>query len=124
MFYDKPRHLHIFMLQISCITDTIFLSLQSDNPNGGTINPLGIYLLISLFFVMTSMIEFAGITYIQRKNRLIGRNKVTHDGRLKRRGSFEMDQLAMKIDSVALVTFSLGYILFNYAYWTTNLILQ
>ena len=104
--------------------DTIFLSLQSDNPNGETINPLGIYLLISLFFVMTSMIEFAGITYIQRKNRLIGRNKVTNDGRLKRRGSFEMDQLTMKIDSVALVTFSLGYILFNYAYWTTNLMLH
>ena len=115
---------YIFMLQISCITDTIFLSLQSDNPNGETINQLGIYLLISLFFVMTSMIEFAGITYIQRKNRLIGRNKVTSDGRLIRRGSFEMDQLAMKIDSVALVIFSLGYILFNYAYWTTNLMLH
>ena len=85
------------------------------------INQLGVYLLISLSFVIAAMVEFAGIMFLQRKNRLIRRNKVTNNGELIRRGSFEMELLTMKIDSMALLIFSSAYVLFNSVYWAANL---
>ena len=85
------------------------------------INQLGVYLLISLSFVIAAMVEFAGIMFLQRKNRLIRSNKVTNNGELIRRGSFEMELLTMKIDSMALLIFSSVYVLFNAAYWAANL---
>ena len=95
--------------------------LQSNNPHGGMINQLGVYLLISLSFVIAAMVEFAGIMFLQRKNRLIRSNKVTNNGELIRRGSFEMELLTMKIDSMALLIFSSAYVLFNSVYWAANL---
>ena len=65
---------------------------------------------------MAAMIEFAGILLIQRKNHLNRRNRVTTDGELQRRGSFEMDELNAKIDFLTLILLSLGYILYNIAY--------
>ena len=85
------------------------------------INQLGVYLLISLFFVIAAMVEFAGIMFLQRKNRLMRSNKVTNNGELIRRGSFEMELLTMKIDSMALLIFSSVYVLFNSVYWAANL---
>ena len=85
------------------------------------INQLGVYLLISLSFVIAAMVEFAGIMFLQRKNRLIRSNKVTNNGELIRRGSFEMELLTMKIDSMALLIFSSAYVLFNSVYWAANL---
>ena len=85
------------------------------------INQLGVYLLISLSFVIAAMVEFAGIMFLQRKNRLIRSNKVTNNGELIRRGSFEMELLTMKIDSMALLIFSSVYVLFNSVYWAANL---
>ena len=85
------------------------------------INQLGVYLLISLSFVIAAMVEFAGIMFMQRKNRLIRSNKVTNNGELIRRGSFEMELLTMKIDSMALLIFSSSYVLFNSVYWAANL---
>ena len=85
------------------------------------IDQLGYYLLISLFFVIAAMIEFAGIMFLQRKNRLIRSNEVTNNGELIRRGSFEMELLTMKIDSTALLFFLSSYVLFNSVYWAANL---
>ena len=85
------------------------------------INQLGVYLLISLSFVIAAMVEFAGIMFLQRKNRLIRSNKVTKNGELIRRGSYEMELLTMKIDSMALLIFTSVYVLFNSVYWAANL---
>ena len=86
--------------------------MQSNNPNDGNINPLGKYLMISLFFVISAMIEFAGIMYVQRRKRLIGENKVTNNVEGINSESFAMEQLTIKIDSRALFIFSFTYILF------------
>ena len=71
---------------------------------------------------MAAMVEFAGIMLLQRKNRLTTSKKVTADGQLARRGSFEMERLTTKIDMLALTLFSLSYIVFNIGHWAANVI--
>ena len=109
------------MAYISCNLYAHFGRLQSNNPHGGGINPLGKYLMTSLFFVISAMIEFAGIMYVQRRKRLIGENKVTNIVEGKNSESFIMEQLTIKIDSRALIIFSFTYLLFNFAYWPSYL---
>ena len=70
---------------------------------------------------MAAMIEFAGIMLLQRKNRLVARNKVSNNGNLIRRGSFEMEGLTAKIDLIALTLFCSGYLVFNVAFWALYL---
>ena len=40
---------------------------QSDSPSGASLNALGVHLLVSLFFVIGTMIEFAIVLLINRK---------------------------------------------------------
>ena len=71
---------------------------------------------------MAAMVEFAGIMMLQRKNRFTTGKKVTVNGQLARRGSFEMETLTAKIDMIALTLFSLSYIVFNIGHWAANVI--
>ena len=71
---------------------------------------------------MAAMVEFAGIMMLQRKNRFTTGKKVTVNGQLARRGSFEMDELTTKIDMMALILFPLTYIVFNVAHWAGHII--
>ena len=70
---------------------------------------------------MAAMTEFAGILFLQRRNRLISRDKVASNRQLVRRGSFEMEGLTAKIDLIALNLFCSGYVVFNVAFWAINL---
>ena len=70
---------------------------------------------------MAAMTEFAGILFLQRRNRLISRDKVASNRQLVRRGSFEMEGLTAKIDLIALKLFCSGYVVFNVAFWAINL---
>ena len=51
----------------------MFYSLQADSPSGANLNALGVYLLVSLFFVIATMIEFASVLIISR-SRLVAMN--------------------------------------------------
>ena len=42
------------------------ISFQSESPAGTELNALGVYLLVSLFFVVAAMIEFAVALVLQR----------------------------------------------------------
>ena len=56
--------------------------MQSESPSASKLNNLGGYLLVSLFFVITALIEFAVVLLIQRKlNVNLGdtHNKITED---------------------------------------------
>ena len=70
---------------------------------------------------MAAMIEFAGILFLQRRNRLISRDKVASNQQLVRRGSFQMEGLTAKIDLIALTLFFSGYAVFNVAFWAIHL---
>ena len=76
-------------------------------------NALGIYLLVSLSFVIGSIFEFAVIMFLQRRNQLKGGAKVaTKSNLILRRASLDINTLSAKIDGVALMIFLSGYILF------------
>lgn len=47
---------------------------KSRNPSGANLNALGCYLLISLFFVIATMIEFAVVLVIKRRLEWIPKN--------------------------------------------------
>ena len=68
--------------------------LQSESPSATTLNDLGVYLLVSLFFVVAALIEFAFVLLVQRKlNAKVGdiHNKERKKlGRKERQKSFEM----------------------------------
>ena len=70
---------------------------------------------------MAAMTEFAGILFLQRRNRLIRTDKVASNQQMVRRGSFEMEGLTAKIDLIALTLFCSGYLVFNVAFWAMYL---
>ena len=70
---------------------------------------------------MAAMIEFAGILFLQRRNRLIRKDNVASIQQMVRRGSFEMETLMAKIDLIALILFCSGYVVFNVAFWAMYL---
>lgn len=108
--------------------------MQSESPSGANLNSLGVYLLVSLFFVVASFIEFGLLLMLKRAN-LLGvnetiahknrdnkkhegselkfarRSKTAHDIGLETRYSF-----ADKIDFGSFIFFVFAYILFNVAY--------
>ena len=47
-----------------------YIFLQAYSPSGANLNALGVYLLVSLFFVIATMFEFAIVLLVSR-NRLI-----------------------------------------------------
>ena len=44
----------------------LYLLLQDDSPSGANVNALGVHLLVSLFFVLGTMIEFAIVLLLKR----------------------------------------------------------
>ena len=112
--------------------------MQSESPSGAKLNSLGIYLLVSLFFVVASFIEFGILLMLKRthfhgvrettgdknkdadiqnlegsqSNKVFARiAKTAHDKALETRYS-----VADKIDFCSFIFFVFAYILFNVAY--------
>ena len=50
-------------------TTKVLRPFQNDSPAGHNIDKLGVYLLVSLFFVVATMIEFAVALLLQRNSR-------------------------------------------------------
>ena len=53
----------------------MFQYFKSNNPSGANLNALGIYLLVSLFFVLATMVEFAVVLVLERFYPRNGENK-------------------------------------------------
>ena len=117
----------------------IFISLlQSESPSGAKLNALGVYLLVSLFFVCASFIEF-GILLLLKRTYFLGergtlvdktadvdnqKNQGSHiekafDRRLKRAHDIALQtrySIADKIDFGSFIFFMFAYVLFNVGY--------
>ena len=79
---------------------------------------LGVYLLVSLFFVIGTLVEFAVVLFWERKLELNQRVnfEITHDLQARRLLQFKLT--AAKIDLVSLLLFFVCYVLFNMIYWS------
>ena len=58
----------------------VIYSLQSHSPTGSDIDNIGLYLLVSLFFVVAAMVEFSIVVIISRRENVqIGSADNAHD---------------------------------------------
>ena len=79
---------------------------------------------------MATIVEFAAMMFLQRRNNLKKRNNVENNERPgtqhlengEGRDSFEMETLLAKIDGFALFGLTSCYIIFNLFYWIPYLI--
>ena len=80
-------------------------------------NSLGIYIVISLMFLLAAMVEFAGLMCLQRINNVKEEGRVDASSGIGQKGSFKIQKLSAKIDGSALVLFPLAFVVFNFLYW-------
>ena len=81
-------------------------------------NALGIYLFVSLIFILGSILELALIMAVQRWYELGRRTKPANGNSYKGRGSFNVTSLIERIDGMAMILSFLAYTLFNAVHWT------
>ena len=80
-------------------------------------NALGLYLFISLIFVLGSILELALIMAVQRWYELRRRTKPADGNSYKKRGSLNVTSLIATIDGMAMILSFLAYTFFNAIYW-------
>ena len=113
------------------------MNFQSESPSGASLHPLGVFIIVSLLFVMGALIEFALILtlkqYLECKSILmVVPNCPATAEEIKRKlgeeqhnmpaqkGSSPSPKISRSIDQVditALISFLLLYFIFNCAYW-------
>ena len=93
----------------------ISLKFQSVSPTGSKVDKLGLYLLVSLVFIMASMVEFA-IALIVHRN--YGNAKISNDADNKR--TVDIRRISSNnMDVASAILFPFAYILFNIIYWSS-----
>ena len=113
---------------------------QTSGPSGSTLNPLAIYLLVSLSFVSATLFQFAFVL-------LLNRNMRNEESKLKRKlNGLEVNELnnyrkrpvklysiipscnnaswITKIDVTAFCLYTCGYFVFNFQYWMSYYFIQ
>ena len=123
---------------------------QTESPSEIDLDALGIYLLVSLFFVAVTLIEFAIILMLKRSIEKNSREKQVHSGltprprhkvgTMNRFGNMEgnrhlgsdrdegikrdviaADDYISRIDNVTFIVFLFSYCTFNAVYWAIYL---
>ena len=93
----------------------MFLEFQSVSPTGSKVDKLGLYLLVSLVFIMASMVEFAIALMVHRN---YGSAKVSNDTNNRR--TVDIRRISSNnMDVTSAVIFPFAYILFNIIYWSS-----
>lgn len=81
-------------------------------------NALGMYLFVSLTFVLGSILELAVIMALQRWYELRRIKRPANKNSYKKRGSLDVTSLIATIDGMAMILSFLAYIIFTAVYWT------
>ena len=98
----------------------IFSYFQAQSPTGTRMTALGVFILVSLLFVMATIFQFMAVLYLERKqDYYYGLNVEEAKGFRKNEASCHQRKTKkVKIDVIASLLFSLSYISFNVIYWT------
>ena len=101
---------------------SVFLSFsisftQTDNPSGVSTNALGIYLLVSLIFIMATMFEFAIVIGLQRYMKIKRKISISSGQPIQNILYEDEEIISTKIDTIAMALFISSYALFNIVYW-------
>ena len=92
---------------------------QSESPASDQLNKLGVYLIVSLFFVISTIIELAFVVTLKRVGELKvqeGENEVKVMTRSKIESRKQISILD-RIDFFAFMIYFFFYIIFNFVYW-------
>ena len=110
-----PGRISLIATQFLTLTN-IYIYQLSHSPSGTQLNALEIYILVSLFFVLATIVEF-GLVLSIKKIHLLG-NRNDNAATLKRRHILREKgcSKADKIDSAAFMIFPFAYIVFNCIY--------
>ena len=110
--------------------------LQKESPSSGKFTALGVYLLTSLFFVVTAFVEFAFVLYLNHQNEKqveIHANAIEANNEKKNGVQENVNHLSngiplvfskkrrfdiKKIDLIAFIIGVMIYITFNIIYWS------
>ena len=85
------------------------------SPTGSKVDKLGLYLLVSLVFIMASMVEFAIALIVHRNH---GNAKISNDADNKR--TVDIRRISSNnMDVASAILFPVAYILFNIIYWSS-----
>ena len=79
---------------------------------------LGVFILVSLLFVMATIFQFMAVLYLERKQDYDYGLNVEDVFRKNETSCHQRKTKKVKIDGIASLLFSLSYILFNVIYWT------
>ena len=82
---------------------------------------LGIYILISLFFILSAILEFAIILCLMRRDEFYKYGIDDGIEEFTRKKYRELYRLNTRIDGISLVSFISIFVLFNAVYWGTYL---
>ena len=85
------------------------------SPTGSKVDKLGLYLLVSLVFIMASMVEFAIALIIHRN---YGNAKISNDADNNRAADIRRIS-SNNMDVASAILFPFAYILFNIIYWSS-----
>ena len=108
----------------------ILIDLFSNNPSGKTVNALGMYLLVSLFFELMVLLELGIVLMIRRRNN-VETNESKEITIVKKRTISIADMvpenpkrrlsITDKIDLGTFVVIMILYLSFNFVFWTMQL---
>ena len=91
-----------------------FFLFQSESPSVYRLNSLGIYLLVSLFFVISTMVELVLVVFLKRvsewKTNLIGAEVERNNMNINRSFAKSMNYRDI-IDLIALFTYCIIYVI-------------
>ena len=79
---------------------------------------LGVYLSVSLLYVMGTIIEFAIVLFLQRKHDFC--QEITPEKMEKNKKKISppgSNRFSVKIDTISFILFTISYIIFNTVYW-------
>ena len=99
-----------------------YFVFQSESPSSDRLNRLGVYLIVSLFFVISTIIELALVISLKRAGewklpKMINVVKIeSNQKNLPEKSMTFLD----KVDFWALALYCFFYILFNCVYWINN----
>ena len=80
---------------------------------------LGVYLSVSLLYVMGTIIEFAIVLFLQRKHDF---HREIHPEKMEKKNKKKIyppgsNIFSVKIDTISFILFTISYIIFNAVYW-------
>lgn len=97
------------------------LYFQSESPTKTQFTAIGIYVLVSLFFVMATLVQLTMVVVLKRRAEKRNQSRVGASETFKRNTIIEAQTLVEMVDLVFMISFPITFVSFNVVYWSVML---